>query len=132
MPPEAFHDSPDYDTSLDVFSYGAVGLFVATHEWPTPASAAKPDPKSPDKLIALNEVERREKYLDQMTGEMKVLKPLVERCLSYKRNDRPAIDQVSEELKSLKLEVTNYIMCQLKVYRNIQFIYCFHIACLNL
>ena len=111
MPPEVFHDSPDYDTSLDVFSYGAVMLFVATHEWPVPDSPTKPDPTSPNDVIGLNEVERRKKYLDQMTDEMKILKPLVERCLSYKRSDRPTIVEVSEELKSLKPEVTDYIVC---------------------
>lgn len=102
MSPEAFEDAPVYDTSLDVFSYGAVILFVATHEWPTPAPATKGHPDS-DGLVALNEVQRRQKYLDQMKDEMEELISLVEECLSYKAIERPTILQVSEKLKTLKV-----------------------------
>ena len=104
MPPEAFVDSPVYNTSLDVFSYGAVVLFVATHKWPVPDAERNCDPES-KRLVALTEVQRRQKYLDQMNGEMEELKPLVEHCLSYEPNKRPTMCQVSEMLKSLKLKV---------------------------
>ena len=109
MPPEAFEDAPEYDTSLDVFSYGAVMLFVATHEWPSPVPATRRDPVS-NSLVALNEVQRRQKYLDKMTDKVEVLKPLVEDCLSHDPNKRPTILQVSERLRSLKSEV-NSILC---------------------
>ena len=33
MPPEALDDNPVYDTSLDIFSYGAVTLYVITQQW---------------------------------------------------------------------------------------------------
>ena len=104
MPPEALEDAPVYDTSLDVFSYGAVTLFVATHEWPSPAPPTKFDCDN-DSLVALTEVQRRQKYLEKMTDEMEVLKPLVEDCLSNHPDKRPTILQVSEKLKSLKSEV---------------------------
>ena len=110
MPPEAFEDAPEYDTSLDVFSYGAVMLFVATHAWPSPGPATRRDPVS-HTLVALNEVQRRQKYLDKMTDEMEVLKPLVEDCLSHDPNKRPTMLRVSEKLKSLKLEVKFHFVC---------------------
>ena len=100
MPPEAFEDTPVYNTPLDVFSYGGVVLFVATHEWPSPESERKHDPVS-NNLIALNEVQRRQKYLDKMEDKMKVLKPLVTDCLNFDPEKRPTMFQVYEKLKSL-------------------------------
>ena len=104
MPPEALEDAPEYDTSLDVFSYGAVMLFVATHVWPSPGPPTKFD-RDDNSLVACTEVQRRQKYLDKMTDEMEVLKPLVEDCLHNHPNKRPTIFQVSEKLKLLKSEV---------------------------
>jgi len=42
MPPESLGVEPVYDTSLDVFSYGAIMLFVVNHKWLRPADL---DPK---------------------------------------------------------------------------------------
>ena len=76
MPPEAFEDNPHYDTSLDVFSYGGVMLYTVNGKWPTPSAPVKQDPLT-DGLKALSEVERRQQYLDEVTGEeAEVLKPL--------------------------------------------------------
>ena len=104
MPPEAFGHRPVYSTSLDVFSYGAVALFVATHEWPTPDVATRYDLDS-SSMVPLTEVQRRRKYFDQMEGEMVKLKPLVKCCLNCDRYKRPNMSQVSEELESLRSKV---------------------------
>ena len=104
MPPEAFEDFPEYDSSLDVFSYGGVTLFMGSHNWPTPAAPRKLDANSSN-LVALTEVQRRQVYLDQMEGDMKELKQLVEECLNYDPNKRPTMCQVCEKLKLLKLKV---------------------------
>ena len=36
MPPEALEDKPQYDTSLDVFSYGGITLHTVNGKWPKP------------------------------------------------------------------------------------------------
>ena len=36
MPPESLLEMPDYDVSVDVFSFGCVVIHVCTHTWPTP------------------------------------------------------------------------------------------------
>ena len=77
---------------------------MGSHIWPTPAAARKYDPDS-NNLIALTEVQRRQEYLDQMEGDMKDLKQLVEECLNYDPNERPKMLQVCEKLKSLKSKV---------------------------
>ena len=91
MPPEAFKRSPDYTTSLDVFSYGGVMLFVATDEWPIPT----------DYEDNMTEVERRRRFLDEIPEEVKELKPLIEFCLSDDKDDRPKMKFVSEVLTIL-------------------------------
>ncbi|XP_065904301.1 uncharacterized protein [Dysidea avara] len=98
MPPEATQSDPIYGVSLDVFSFGGVTLFLATHEWPKPTDITSTDPKT-GKLIAFTEVERRQKYLDQMTAEMKKLKPLTLSCLDNDLSKRPRIEEVLKILK---------------------------------
>ncbi|XP_065884887.1 uncharacterized protein [Dysidea avara] len=100
MPPEAFEEDPVYNTSLDVFSYGGVMLFVVNQEWPTPTVQVRMD--SSGTLIAFTEVQRRQKYLDKMTGGAEVLRPLIESCLSNNPAKRPIMAAVTEALKSIK------------------------------
>jgi len=101
MPPEAFQDDPVYNTSLDVFSYGGVMLFVANQEWPTPTVQVRMD--SSGRLITLTEVQRRQKYLDKITGGAEVLKPLIESCLSNDPAKRPTMAAAIEVLKGIKV-----------------------------
>ena len=49
--------------------------------------------------MARTEVERRQKYLDEMRGDAEWLKPLVESCLSNNPSERPTMSAVSERLK---------------------------------
>ena len=104
MPPEALDENPIYNTSLDMFSYGGVVLFVANQKWPEPTNSQF-DRKT---MIAFTEVQRRQQYLDKMEDGTKIWKPTVEACLSNYPEERPKISQVSERLKSYKVRnVTN-------------------------
>jgi len=98
MPPECFDDEPVYGVPLDAFSYGGIMLFVATHQWPTPTAQFKRDSKTNERVVR-SEVERRQKYLDDMTGYAEWLKPLVESCLSDDPSKRPIMSAVSKQLK---------------------------------
>jgi len=104
MPPEVLSDNPVYDTSLDVFSFGGIILFVATQIWPSPTQLATMDPVT-DKLIAHTEVVRRKKYLDKMTSEMKLLKAQTTSCLDNKAVRRPAVVEIVKELELLKVSL---------------------------
>ena len=108
MPLEALKDNPVYGTSLDIFSYGGIVLHVVNQEWPTPTSLAEYDPKK-QRVVVYNEVQRRQKYLDKMTGGAEVLKPLVKACLHNDPNKRPAIAAVFKMLEPLK--VCSIISC---------------------
>ena len=98
MAPEALGNKPVYGVKLDVFSFAGIMLFVATHKWPTPADQVQLDPET-DKPVALSEVDRRQEYLDEMTGEAKGLRSLVESCLSNNPTKRPTIVEVSKRIK---------------------------------
>ena len=102
MPPEALGDKPAYFTGLDIFSFGGLILHVVNQEWPEPTSPTAFDPKS-RQVKGFTEVERRQKYLDMMTAEAKLLKSLAIRCLDNDPAKRPTTGNVLEELKGLKV-----------------------------
>ena len=97
MPPEAFADKPQYDTSLDVFSYGGITLHTVNGEWPTPTLSTEFDPVT-RQVRGFSEVERRQEHLDKMRGEAEVLIPLVEACLDNDPVKRPSIVDVCEKI----------------------------------
>ena len=76
MPPECLEDEPVYGIPLDVFSYGGIVLFVATHKWPTPIAQVTRNPVT-KQYVVCSEVERRQKYIDEMAECGEGLKPLV-------------------------------------------------------
>ena len=109
MPPESFGEMPNYDTSLDIFSYGGIVLHVVNQEWPSPASQVSQDPVT-GKLTALSEVERRQAHLDKMEGGAEVLKSLVKDCLRNRPTKRPTITAVFNLLESVKVSISSIIM----------------------
>ena len=103
MPPEALEeDDPVYGTPVDVFSFGGIALHLFSEEWPTPSGPKKRDPTT-NKLVALSEAQRRQRYLDTMTVEGAALKEMVTRCLDDDPDQRPPIREVSQMIKSVKV-----------------------------
>ena len=111
MPPETFDEiDPVYGTPVDVFSFAGISLHVFSEEWPTPTRPVKKDPKT-KMLVALSEAQRRQAYLDKMTGGAAVLKSLIERCLENEPEDRPLIEEVAEVIEPLKVVYVFVCMC---------------------
>lgn len=102
MPPETFHPSPVYDTSLDMFSFGHLILFILLQEFPgNLLPYTYPDPRNPNSLAARTEVERRKEYLDRCSAKFGKRNPfltLVEGCLSDNRLQRPTAANILEQL----------------------------------
>ena len=98
MPPEAFASIPFYSIGLDVFSFGGIMLFVTTHKWPTPTDQVTLDPLT-DALMPVSEVKRRQEYLDEISSDFTLYKPLIVSCLHNSPAKRPTIAEVSEKLK---------------------------------
>jgi len=102
MPPEALMDNPKYSITLDVFSYGGIMLHTVNQEWPKPKPPTEFDPVT-RQIRGLTEVERRQVYLDKLTGDAKMLRSLVEACLDNDPAMRPPITHLSEKIKPLKV-----------------------------
>ena len=101
MPPEALLKTPEYGPPLDIFSYGGVILHTVNQEWPEPLHYVMTDPKT-GKITGLSEVERRQHYMEKMTGTPVDLRSLVEQCLDNLPSKRPLISIVSERMKKMK------------------------------
>ena len=97
MPPEALARCPVYGPPMDVFSFAGIILHTFNQQWPSPTEQVQFDPKT-RRRVALSEVERRQQYLDKMTGEAEVLRPLVEECLDDDPAVRPTIATVCERI----------------------------------
>ena len=100
MSPEALQNPPRYNEKLDVFSFGSIILFILTHEWP------EPDPSTQfkgDQLIALNELQRRERYVEMFTAQEKQLfLPTVCQCLENQPDKRPSSAVLVRELRHIE------------------------------
>ena len=97
MPPEVTPTQGSvYDTSMDVFSFGAITLHLFSEEWPSPCPLKMKDPAT-EQMITLSEVVRRKKYLDKMSVicEAIRLREMVEKCLHDDPDKRPTIKEVS-------------------------------------
>ena len=101
MPPESLAKKPVYGPSMDIFSFAGIILHTFSQQWPSPTEQVQFDPKT-RKMLALSEVERRQQYLDKMTGEGEVLRSLVEECLDYDPAVRPNIASVCERIQMSK------------------------------
>ena len=106
MPPESLGEMPNYDTSLDIFSYAGIVLHVVNQEWPSPTNQVHINPKT-GKGTVLSEVERRQDQLDKMKDGAEVLKPLVKACLHNLPSKRPTITAVFKLLEPLKVRITH-------------------------
>ena len=102
MPPEALVDNPVYGSPIDVFSFGGIALHVFSEEWPSPLCCKMRDPVT-NKLLALTEAERRQQYLDKMTGKAAELRKMVEQCLDDNPDERPLIQEVSAIIEPFKV-----------------------------
>ena len=100
MSPEALQNPPRYNEKLDVFSFGSIILSILTHEWP------EPDPPTQlqgDQLVALNELQRRERYVEMLTAQEKQLfHPTVSNCLEHRPDKRPSSAVLVRELRRIE------------------------------
>ena len=100
MAPEALHDPPRYNEKLDVFSFGNIILSTLTHEWPNPGP---PKRYEGDQLVALTELQRRDRYVAMFTAQEKQLFLLtVNQCLQDQPSKRPSSVMLVKELRRIE------------------------------
>ena len=108
MPPEAVKEPPTYTKKLDCFSEGVIMIQACTRLWPDPGPRTYnvPFPASPTGSIEMPvlETERRKKHIEMIESTHPLL-PIIMDCLSYKEEERPLANELSERLASLKEKV---------------------------
>jgi len=50
---------PKYTSKIDTYSYGVLIIHTLCGKWPFPEDVFRPDPRNPDAMIPVSEVERR-------------------------------------------------------------------------
>ena len=102
MAPECLGKNPVYGLPLDIFSFGGVILYITTQKWPHPASWIRFDPDSGEKVTLTSELQRRQQYLDKMTGICVNFKSLAISCLVDIPKNRPTVAEVLAKIKEVK------------------------------
>ena len=97
MPPEAMLDDPRYNTSIDVFSYGIVMIFIFSGKFPEPAIDISVEDHIP---LVRSEAERREKYL-QAIGYDHPAMELILQCIANDPQQRPSASEISHQIKRI-------------------------------
>jgi serine/threonine protein kinase len=100
MAPEALHSPPKYDEKLDVFSYGNIAMTTVTHKWPEPGP---PTRYEGEKLIGVNELQRREQYLIAFSPkENELFFPIIRSCLDNRPSLRPTSLQLVAQMRQIE------------------------------
>ena len=100
MPPEALEEDPEYSTKLDCFSMGIMILHVLCGSWPIPSKPTRVDPRNRKRVIGLTEVERREKYFQQVRGDHPLVE-LIRGCLDNDPPQRPDAVRILGRLRQV-------------------------------
>ena len=93
MPPEALTSDPQYDTKLDIFSFGVLATHIFCGEWPIASEYLQSDPQNPGHLYPLTEIQRREKYLRRIKKDNPLLE-MIMKCLRNLPSERPDMLEV--------------------------------------
>ena len=99
MPPEALDESCDYNTKLDIFSFGVIVLFLAVEEFPTFSWE-----RAPEHIFKRGEesIWARRKWIGKMEGNHP-MKSIVHQCLLVKEK-RPTTTALVTMLKQLQTQ----------------------------
>ena len=98
---ESLADKSANDLSLDLFSFGRIILYVATHQWPQPTAIMNCNADTHGSTLS-----GYQQYLDKMIEGYTDLKPLVISCLDDNPQRRPSAAQASMEVKKVKIAHT--------------------------
>ena len=102
MPPEVMIANPQYDSTIDIFSYGIMMIHMFSGRWPEPQNGQTRIEAG--KLIPVTEAERREVFL-RAIGNDHTLMDLILRCIN---NDPQARPHASEAIDQLEVFVSKY------------------------
>jgi serine/threonine protein kinase len=100
MPPEAMVANPEYDRSIDVFSFGIMIIHMFSGKWPEPQIGQIRLEHKSDRMIPVSEVERREVFLTAI-GDKHPLMRLIRQCIANNSKKRPKANEIVLQLKEM-------------------------------
>lgn len=98
MPPEVMIANPNYDTSIDTFSFGILMIHVFCGEWPEPQIGQIRIEAG--LMIPVSEAERREVFLQLLNCDHPLL-PLILQCLDNCPHQRPDASEIVQNLSKM-------------------------------
>ena len=101
LPPELMIANPNYDISVDQFSYGIMMIHMFSGRWPEPQVG--PNRFEGDQLIPVTEAERREVFLRAIGNDHPVM-DLILRCINNDPRCRAHASELVERLSAMKLQ----------------------------
>ena len=106
IPPEAMKEHVVLDTSIDIFSFGNIILYIFTQEFlgPNFKPSSCTNPNSSGDSQILSEIERREHafgVICRMLGKESALVKLAQGCLRNDPSDRPSAGELVDRISAL-------------------------------
>ena len=101
MPPEVMIANPEYDTSIDEFSYGILMIHMFSGRWPEPQVGQTRIEN--EQLVPVTEAERREVFL-QAIGNDHPLMDLILRCINNDPRRRAHASEIVERMTAIVLQ----------------------------
>ena len=98
MPPEVMGVNPNYNKSVDEFSYGVMTIHVLSGAWPEPQTG--PTHKRHSILIPISEAKRRDIFL-QKIGKDHPLMDLILKCVDNDPGQRMNANEITERLAKM-------------------------------
>ena len=110
MPPEVMVAEPNYDTSVDIFSYGILMIHTLSGKMPVPQIGSVRT--EGDRLIPVSEAERRESFLEAI-GKDHPLIDLILKCIhnnpEKRANSSEIVDQIADMVELHPISFTNQL-----------------------
>ena len=117
MPPEVMVTNPNYDTSIDVFSYGIMMIHMFCGQWPEPQCSQCQI--EGDKLIPVTEAERREKFFEAIEDKHPLM-DLIHMCINNDPQLRPHADEIIRQVSRVASQFPAAFANRLELLRRIQ------------
>ena len=119
MPPEALKENPNYDETLDIFSFGHLALYVVNQDFPEVFEVTITPIVLREETL---QILKRRPAIDEM-GRDHCLHDVVMKCLQDNPNKRPTMLKLNKMLNHLCMkhprehqDVTQVSLCTILVY----------------
>ena len=120
MPPEALSARPNYNIKIDVYSMGVMLIHVFCGEWPFPTDVFQPDPRNPEVMVPIPEVDRRAEFLCKIGDDHPII-PLIKHCLRNNPTLRPIVAQIHAYLIQVKVQLPPMAETKIQMYQQLQY-----------